>query len=99
MEDVGHERLEAHILDAGDELGGLEVLVGGVAATLAEVVDEVLCDLTEGATFFAEVDDDADATGLRGLDALFDGVYEVGLACADVRSKHVRSVTYTLHRQ
>ena len=41
VQDVGHERLEAHVLDACDELRGLEVLVRGVAAALAQVVHEV----------------------------------------------------------
>ena len=41
VQDVGHERLEAHVLHACDELRGLEVLVRGVAAALAQVVHEV----------------------------------------------------------
>lgn len=41
MQDIGHQGLEAHVLDTSDHLGGLEVLVRAVSATLPEVVDEV----------------------------------------------------------
>ena len=41
VKDVGHERLETHVLDAGDKLGRLEVLVGRVTTTLAQIVNEV----------------------------------------------------------
>jgi hypothetical protein len=41
VQDVRHERLEAHVLDASDELGRLEVLVGRVSSTLTQVVDEI----------------------------------------------------------
>lgn len=41
VQDIGHERLEAHILHTRDELRRLEVLVGRVAAAFTEVVHEV----------------------------------------------------------
>ena len=41
VQHVGHERLETHVLDARDEFRRFEVLVGGVTATLAQVVDQV----------------------------------------------------------
>jgi hypothetical protein len=41
VQDIGHESLEAHVFDTGDELRGLEILVRAVTSTLAEVVDEV----------------------------------------------------------
>ena len=41
VEDVGHERLETHVFYTGDNFGGAEVFIGGVAAAFAEVVDEV----------------------------------------------------------
>ena len=37
------------------------------------------------------------ATFLRGLDALVDGVGQVGPAGADVRAKHVRAVALVVH--
>ena len=39
VQDVGHERLESHVLYACDELRGFEVLVSRVAAPFSEVVD------------------------------------------------------------
>lgn len=40
MEDVGHQRLEAHVFDARDVLGPLEVVGGAVFASLAGVVHD-----------------------------------------------------------
>lgn len=41
VQDVGHECLEAHVLDTRDELCRFEVLVGGVTTPLPQVVDKV----------------------------------------------------------
>ena len=41
VQDVGHERLEAHVLHASDKLGRLEILIGRIAATLAQVVYKI----------------------------------------------------------
>lgn len=41
VQNVGHERLESHVLHTGDELSRLEVLVSGVTTTFAEVVHEI----------------------------------------------------------
>lgn len=41
VQHVRHQRLEAHILDSGNELRGLEVLVCRVTAALTEVIYEV----------------------------------------------------------
>lgn len=40
VQDVRHQRLEAHIFDTGDVLGPLEVVGGPVFATLAGVVHD-----------------------------------------------------------
>jgi hypothetical protein len=94
VEDVGHQLLEAHVLHAGHALGAREILVGRVAAhlALARVVDQELGHLAERAAFLARVGDEAHAAALRALDALFDGVREVGAAGADVGAEHVRAV-------
>ncbi len=52
-----------------------------------------LGNFTEGTTLFTEVDDETDATALCATNALFDGVGEVGLARANVRSEDIRAVT------
>src|SRR5690242_12483848 len=51
MKDIGHQLLKAHILDAGNAFGAVEIGVGAVAAhlPLARVVDEELGDLAERA--------------------------------------------------
>lgn len=41
VEYVGHERLEAHVLNTRDEFRRLEVLVRGIAAAFTEIVHEV----------------------------------------------------------
>ena len=41
VQDVRHERLEAHVLHACNELRRLEVLVRGVASALTKVVHQV----------------------------------------------------------
>jgi len=61
MQDVGHQRLETHILHTGYHLGRLEVLVGRIASALAKVVHKVFGHFAEGSTFLAEVDDNTNA--------------------------------------
>ena len=41
VQDVGQERLESHVLNACDELSGLEVLVCRIITPFAEIVDQV----------------------------------------------------------
>lgn len=41
MQHVRHQRLETHILDAGNKFRGLKVFVCGVTATFTEVIYEV----------------------------------------------------------
>lgn len=97
VQDVRHERLEAHVLDARDELRALEILVRAVAAALAQVVHEILGHLAQGTALLAEVRDDADAARLRAADALLDRIGEVWLARADIRPKDVRAVALVVH--
>lgn len=54
----------------------------------------LLGNLAERTTLLAEVDDEADATTLGAAHALFDGVDQVWLTCADVRAKHVGTIAY-----
>ena len=99
VQHVGHQLLEAHVLHAGDAFGAGEVLGGGVAAllALAGVVDQELRHLAERAAFLAGVDDEADAAALRAVDALLDGVREVGPAGADVGAEDVGAVALVVH--
>ena len=94
VEDVGHELLEAHVLDAGHAFGALEIRRRAIAADLplARVVDQELRHLAERTAFLAVVDDEAHAALLRHLDADFDAVREVGAARADVGAEHVGAV-------
>ena len=59
VQHVRHQLLEAHVLDAGDALGALEVGRGAVAArlALARVVDQELGHLAERPALLAVVDD------------------------------------------
>lgn len=43
VQDVRHQRLETHVLDAGDVLGALKVVRGAVLASLAGVVHDCVC--------------------------------------------------------
>lgn len=54
---------------------------------------DVLGDLAERTTLFTEVHHETDATTLCHPNALFDGVYQVWLAGADVRAENIRTVT------
>lgn len=40
MQDVGHQRLEAHVFDAGDVLRALEIVRGAVFASLSGIVHD-----------------------------------------------------------
>lgn len=53
----------------------------------------ILSDFAQSPTFLPEIYDKTYATALGTFDAFFDGVNEIGLACANIRSKHVRAVT------
>ena len=96
MKDIGHERLEPHVLDARDILGALEVLARPVLSAFSCVVYEVLGNFTKRTTFFAEVDDDTTATLLGFLDCLFNTKGEVWSACADVGSKDVTAIAFVV---
>lgn len=41
VQHVRHQRLESHILHPGDQLGRLEVPIGGISGSFARVVDQV----------------------------------------------------------
>ena len=92
VQDVRHERLEAHVLHACNQFRCTEVLVRRVAAALAEVVDQIFGHLTECAAFFTEIHNNANSATLSRTDALLDSEYEIRLARADVGAKHIRSV-------
>lgn len=72
------------------------LLVGEIAEGKLQ---DALSDFSESAAFFAEVHNDADATTLCAPYALLNGEDQVGLAGADVRAKHVRTIAYRLLRQ
>jgi hypothetical protein len=42
MKNVGHQRLESHVLHAGNVLGPLEILRSTIQSTLSGIVDKVL---------------------------------------------------------
>jgi len=42
MKNIGHQRLESHILHTSNVLGSLEVLRGTIQSTLSGIVDKVL---------------------------------------------------------
>ena len=64
MEHVGHQLLEAHVLNAGDAFGTGEVARRGVATllALARVVDQELGDFAERPAFLARVRDQTDTS-------------------------------------
>src|SRR5215472_1630107 len=94
VEDIRHQLLKAHILDAGDAFGAAEIAVDPVAArlSLAGIVDEELGDFTERSSLLAVVNDDPDPALLRGLETDCDPVNQIRAACANVRPKDVRTV-------
>ena len=93
VQHVRHESLEAHVLHTSYELGRAEVLVCGVATALAKVVYQIFRHLAQRTTFLAEVHNDANTTALCRTDALLYREYEIRFASADVRTKHIRTVT------
>jgi hypothetical protein len=42
MENIGHQRLESHVLHASNVLGSLEILRGPIQSALSGIVDKVL---------------------------------------------------------
>jgi hypothetical protein len=42
MEDIGHQRLESHVLHTSNVLGSLEILRGPIQSALSGIVDKVL---------------------------------------------------------
>jgi hypothetical protein len=61
------------------------------------VVDQELGDFAERPAFLARIRDQADAAALRALDALLDGMGEVGPAGADVGAEDVGAVALVVH--
>src|ERR1700691_5343875 len=91
---VRHELLEARVLHAGYALRPRKIGCSLVTArlSLACVVHQKLGDFTERASFFAVVDDEPRAAGLRFTHAFFDAVRQVRTAGADVRTEDVRAI-------
>ncbi len=90
--------MKAHVLSAGDTFGTGKISLGAVATLLSftGVVDEKLGHFTQGATFFAIVDDETGTAGLRGLNALLKTMDEIGSARANVRAEHVRAIALVM---
>jgi hypothetical protein len=42
MENIGHQRLESHVLHTSNVLGSLEILRGPIQSALSGIVDKVL---------------------------------------------------------
>jgi hypothetical protein len=96
VQHVWHESLKAHVFHASNKLGGAEVLVCGVATALSKIVDKIFGHLPERTAFLAEVHDNANTAALRCTDALLDREHEVRFASADIRTKHIRTITCKL---
>src|SRR6478735_3299868 len=99
VHDVRHQLLESSILYTCNAFGTLEILGRGIAAFLpfARVVDQKLGHLTEGASLFAIIDDDAKPAGLSGAYAFLDAVQQVWATGADVRAEHVGAIAFVMH--
>ena len=96
---IRHQSLEAHVLDASNILCAFEVFASAILSSLSRVIHEVFCHLTEGATFFSEVDDDTAAAFLGLLDSLFDTKNQVWSASADVRTEDIASITLVVNSE
>lgn len=129
MEDVWHESLEPHILDACNVLGSLEVVRGSIGPAFPRVVDHCIVldqfagravageshsqywfmlgsspsgsdvgswtylgDLSQGSSFFTEVNDNTTSTILGFFDCLLDAENEIRAACANVGPEDVTSI-------
>ena len=55
---------DTYIADTGNILCPSEILIGGVATTLARIVHKILNNFSKGSTFLAEVDDHTTAAVL-----------------------------------
>jgi hypothetical protein len=96
MQDIRHERLEAHVLDTSDVFGPFEVFASSVFSSLSGVVDKVFGHLTEGTTFLAEIDDDSTSAVLGFLDGFFDTESEVRTASADIRAEDIATIAFVV---
>mmetsp|Transcript_91701 Transcript_91701/g.230452 ORF Transcript_91701/g.230452 Transcript_91701/m.230452 type:complete len:286 (-) Transcript_91701:329-1186(-) len=94
MEDIGHEHLEARIRDTCHLLRAIEIFCGSIPTllALAHIVDKILGHLAQCPALLPEVDADACSSILCCLDALLDGVRQIGPARANVRAKHVAAI-------
>ena len=99
MQNIGHELLKAHVLDARHALGAVEVSRGAIAAflALACVVNQELGDFAQCPAFFAVVHNGAGAAFLSSPNRFFDSVHQVGTASADVRTKDVRAIALVVY--
>ena len=94
MNGVGHELLEARVLDTRDAFRAREIGRGLISTrlTFARVIYQKFRNLAERPSLFAIVDDQPDATRLGRPNALLDAVGEIRAACTDVRAENVRAV-------
>ena len=56
-------------------------------------IKDLLGNFSKSSTFLAEVNNDTYTATLSAADTLFNGEDEIGLACTNVGSKDVRSIT------
>ena len=99
VERIGHQSLEARVLNSGNLLRTIEIILRRITALLAlpGIVDQVLGHLTEAAALLAVVDDQTGAATLSRLDGLFNRMREVGTARADVRPEDIRAVAFVVN--
>src|SRR5271170_3597268 len=95
---VRHQFLKTQILHPGDALSAVEIGIGAISArlSLARVVDEKFGDFTERTALLAVVDNDPDPTLLRGRDADFDTMNQIGPTGADVGAEHIGAVAFVM---
>jgi hypothetical protein len=97
VQNVGHQSLEAHVLDSRNVLCSFEVHARRIRAPLASIVDQILGDFAKGSSFFAEVDDHSAASLLGLLDGFFDAEDQVRATGADVRAKDIASIAFVVY--
>src|ERR1700753_52091 len=97
MQDIWHYGLEAHILLYSYVFCALEVFAGFVLTSLPSIVDQVLGNLAESASFLSEVDNNATPSFLSLLDGLLDTEDEIRAASAYVGTEDITSVAFVMN--
>jgi hypothetical protein len=99
VQDIRHQRLEAHVLDASNVFGALEVVGSAIGTPLPCVIYQVFSHFAQRSALFAEIYDYSAAAILSFLDRFFNAEEKIRSTGANVRPEDITSIALVVDSQ